>query len=151
MLQQVRVTRDNGGRPIHFIWQGRDVTADRRARAAQATAEERLRAVVSHAPIVLWSVDAAGVFTLSEGSGLAAMGPAAEGMAVGGSAFGSTGGSRSSRARGRSPRARPARRALAGESCAGMAEIGGARYETKMVPLQGEDGGSQGSSASRPT
>jgi PAS domain S-box-containing protein len=141
VLQQVTATRDNGGRPIHFIWQGRDVTEDRRARAARATAEERLRAVVAHAPVVLWAVDAAGVFTLSEGSGLAAMGPAAEAMAVGRSAFDFYGGVRVAEGDGQiTSGARLLERALAGQASAGLAEIGGARYETKMVPLRGEDG-----------
>ena len=141
VLQQVRATHDNGGRPMHFIWQGRDVTEERQGRAARATAEERLRAVVSHAPIVLWAVDQAGVFTLSEGSGLAAMGPAAEGMAVGRSALDFYGAVRVAEGEGTiTTGARLLERALAGEATAGLAEIGGARYETKMVPLRGDDG-----------
>jgi PAS domain S-box-containing protein len=40
----------------------------------QATLEERLRAVISNAPIVLFALDREGVFTLSEGKGLEALG-----------------------------------------------------------------------------
>ncbi len=48
----------------------RDVTAHRRAEAALRASEERLRTVVSNAPIVLLAVDRDGVFTLAEGHGL---------------------------------------------------------------------------------
>ncbi|MBN1976275.1 MAG: PAS domain S-box protein [Anaerolineae bacterium] len=41
---------------------------------AQAALEERLRTVVSNAPIVLFALDRAGKFTLSEGKGLEALG-----------------------------------------------------------------------------
>ena len=49
------------------------------ARAAERGAElqrsnERLQAVVTNAPVILFAMDAEGVFTLSEGKGLAALG-----------------------------------------------------------------------------
>lgn len=47
---------------------------------------ERLQAVVTNAPVILFSIDAAGVFTLSEGNGLAALG-LAPGRMVGQSVF----------------------------------------------------------------
>ena len=154
VLQQVRATHDNGGRPMHFIWQGRDVTEERRARAARVTAEERLRAVVSHAPIVLWAVDQAGVFTLSEGSGLAAMGPAAERMAVGLSALDfygavrvaeggggqiTTGGAPCSSGRSPGRRARASPRSAAPST------------RRRWCPSAATTAASPGSSASRPT
>jgi two-component system cell cycle sensor histidine kinase/response regulator CckA len=40
----------------------------------QATLEQRLRAVISNAPIVLFALDREGMFTLSEGKGLEALG-----------------------------------------------------------------------------
>ena len=48
--------------------------------------ETRLRRVIEHAPIVLWAVDEKGVFTLSEGRGLATLG-LQPGEVVGRSAF----------------------------------------------------------------
>src|SRR6185369_1116053 len=101
---------------------------------------ERLRVVVAHAPIVLWAVDRDGVFTLSEGSGLEAMGPIAERMAVGRSAFELYG---DVRVLDGEPVSRTGRgllqRALAGEACGGLVEMGDARYDTKMVPLRDAD------------
>ena len=52
----------------------RDVTALRRAQADLGRTQQLLRQVVSHAPIVVWMIDAEGTFHLSEGRGLGAMG-----------------------------------------------------------------------------
>ncbi len=52
----------------------RDVGEHREAHARLKQAEERLRTVVSNAPVVLFSLDAKGVFTLFEGQGLQALG-----------------------------------------------------------------------------
>ena len=41
---------------------------------ALRTSEERLRTLVSNVPVILFAVDRAGVFTLSEGKGLEALG-----------------------------------------------------------------------------
>ena len=138
VLQQVTASFDNGGHPIRFIWQGRDVTEHRRVREAHADTEERLRAVVAHAPIVLWAVDADGIFTLSDGCALDGMGPIADQMAVGRSAFELYAGVRMIENGGRSTTGDTLlRRALAGESCVGLAQLGNATYDTKMVPMRG--------------
>jgi PAS domain S-box-containing protein len=52
----------------------------------QATLEERLRAVISNAPVILFALDREGVFTLSEGRGLEVLG-AEPGESVGMSVF----------------------------------------------------------------
>jgi two-component system cell cycle sensor histidine kinase/response regulator CckA len=52
----------------------RDVTERRKAADALHESEARLRTVISSAPIILWALDRHGVFTLSEGSGLGALG-----------------------------------------------------------------------------
>lgn len=59
-----------------------------RAEAARdlMTAQLRLRAVVDNAPVVLFALDRAGTFTLSEGQGLSGLG-LAPGQAVGRSAY----------------------------------------------------------------
>ena len=48
----------------------RDITARRHAEDLLRASEERVRVVVSTAPIILWSADRDGVFTLCEGHGL---------------------------------------------------------------------------------
>jgi PAS domain-containing protein len=52
----------------------RDVTEMRRAQRALERVEERLRTVIASAPIVLFAIDREGIFTVSEGHGLAAIG-----------------------------------------------------------------------------
>ena len=52
----------------------RNITARRHAENALRASEERVRAVVSTAPIILWASDSAGVFTLCEGHGLKGLG-----------------------------------------------------------------------------
>jgi PAS domain S-box-containing protein len=52
----------------------RDVTDKRRAREALRQTEARLRTVVSSASLILFALDQNGIFTLSEGEGLKALG-----------------------------------------------------------------------------
>ena len=52
----------------------RNITARRHAENALRASEERVRAVVSTAPIILWASDSTGVFTLCEGHGLKGLG-----------------------------------------------------------------------------
>ena len=52
----------------------RDVTERRRGREALRRSEQRLRTVVSSASLILFALDQHGVFTLSEGEGLTALG-----------------------------------------------------------------------------
>ncbi|GAB4205864.1 MAG: PAS domain S-box protein [Roseiflexaceae bacterium] len=64
----------------------RDITAQQRAERALRENEARLRAVIANAPLVLFAIDNQGVFTLSEGKGLAKLG-FAPGQVVGTSIF----------------------------------------------------------------
>ncbi|MBE0533321.1 MAG: EAL domain-containing protein [Rhodospirillales bacterium] len=64
----------------------RDITARRRAEMALRDSEQRLLAVVSNLPVVLFSLDAAGVFTLCEGKEPEALG-LDPGTVIGKSAF----------------------------------------------------------------
>ncbi len=51
-----------------------DITARKSAEESSTSRERLLHAVVTNAPIVLWSVDREGIFTLSDGKGLEALG-----------------------------------------------------------------------------
>jgi len=52
----------------------RDITARREMEEALRTSEERLRAVIANAPVILWAGGRDGVFSLCEGQGLKALG-----------------------------------------------------------------------------
>jgi PAS domain S-box-containing protein len=51
-----------------------DITERKRAEEELEQTQQRLRAVIANAPIILFALDGAGVFTLSEGRGLDALG-----------------------------------------------------------------------------
>src|SRR5262249_18410632 len=56
-------------KPLGLIT-ARDIREQREAHRRLKAAEERLRAVVNHAPVILFALDQHGIFTLSEGKGL---------------------------------------------------------------------------------
>ncbi|HXH63282.1 MAG TPA: PAS domain S-box protein, partial [Gemmatimonadales bacterium] len=62
------------GRVAGVLGIARDMTNRKRAEAALRESEQRLRAVVSGAPIVLLALNRDGIITLSEGKALAALG-----------------------------------------------------------------------------
>ena len=61
-------------RPVSIQAIARDISQRRRAEEDLRTSEERLRAVVSNAPIILWATDNDGRLTLCEGQGLSELG-----------------------------------------------------------------------------
>ncbi len=99
------------------------------ARAAQRE-RETLRRVLDNAPIVVWAVDADGVFTHSEGKGLEALG-LRPGEAVGRSAF---------EMYADTPVVEALRRALAGEAFTSVTRVGERAYETAYTPIRDDDG-----------
>lgn len=108
-----------------------DISDRKRYERQRDAAESRLRRVVDAVPIVLWSVDAQGTFTLSQGRGLQALGLVAN-QAVGQSAF-------------ETYRHAPAveaaiRRCLAGEDVASPIEVGDLLFDTMLTPLRDERG-----------
>ncbi len=114
-----------GGAIVGAIAVALDITA-------RARAEERLRAVVGHAPIVLFALDRHGTVTLSSGRGLAALRRSPGETPVGHSIF-------------EVYRDAPtvldhARRALGGEAFTARASVGDATYETRYLPLHAADG-----------
>ncbi len=80
------MVRDSEGRPVRMMASFLDVTAQREAEQAVRASQAQLKTVVSNVPVVLFAVDRNGVFTLSEGKALDALG-LTSGQAVGLSAL----------------------------------------------------------------
>ena len=104
----------------------RDISLRKKNEIALRESEERLRTVVENTPVVLFALDGSGVFTLSEGRGLALQG-LKPGQLVGQSAF-------------EVYRDTPSvlegiRRALAGEEFSMVNEIAGVSFEVWYHPL----------------
>jgi PAS domain S-box-containing protein len=119
------------GLPLEVLAQVQDLTHLEVVRRSK----ERLEAVVSGAPIVLFAVDKDGTYTVSEGKGLEALGRR-PGQVVGQSIF-------------EVYRDTPAvgnaiRRGLAGETVTEEIQIGDLFYEGSYGPLRGADGSIQG-------
>lgn len=109
-----------------------ELAAVRRAAPAPSFPAERLAMVVSHAPLVVWAVDRDGVFTLSEGLGLTALGLRSD-EAVGQNVF---------EMFGDAPHVAAAiRRALAGEEFTEVVEAHGLYFRTWASPLLDDAGG----------
>ncbi len=104
--------------------------------APPAELANHLRAVLDHAPVVLFAVDREGVITLSEGRGLEALG-LRPGEVVGRPLWELYPESEEIRAH--------VRRALGGESFTVNARRDGRVFETRFEPLCGEDGAILGS------
>ena len=124
---KLRASRiDLEGRPASLL-QVRDVTESQRVRHALAVAEERLRMVVANSPVVLFALDADGVFTLSEGKGLQALG-LAPGEIVGRSVF---------EVYKDVPQiVENIRRALGGEEYTEVVTVGTLAFETRYTPMR---------------
>jgi PAS domain S-box-containing protein len=59
---------------VRFFEIDRDVTAAVMAGKSLARSENLLRTVIENVPVIIWAIDAGGLFTLSEGKGLADIG-----------------------------------------------------------------------------
>ncbi len=94
------------------------------------SSEERYRLITSHSPVVLFGIDAEGIFTLSEGLGLGAMGAQA-GDVVGKSMY--------ELYRNYPEVLEHANLALAGEESHARIKIGDQIFETWFTPVKDED------------
>ena len=108
-----------------------DVTRNKEMEEALHESEHRLHAVASNVPVVLFALNRAGIFTLSEGKGLAALG-LKPGEVVGRSVFD---------VYRDNPKILDAiRRGLAGETVTSILDVGDAAFETQCSPLPGPNG-----------
>jgi PAS domain S-box-containing protein len=142
--------RNAAGKTVRLVGTVHDVTAYRKMEAElrsrrQALEEEarvrsgelretefKLRTVLSEAPLVVWAVDKDGVFTLSEGKGLAAL-HLKPGEVVGKSVYDVYKDSPSV--------IDNHRRSLAGETVKASLLVADRSYETTYIPLRGKEGG----------
>src|SRR5207247_9224561 len=107
-----------------------DVTERNRQDRALRESKERLRTVIAGAPLVLFSFDRNGTFTLAEGRGLDALG-VRPGQLVGQSVF---------QLYADLPQAlADVRRALAGEAFSHVVEVYGIVLEASYTPLRDPD------------
>ncbi len=117
------------------IVNSRDVTERAKQQEMLNTSKQRLRTVVAGSPVILFSLDTQGVFTLAEGKGLQSLG-VRPGLLVGKSFF---------ELLGDVPQAvADVRRALAGESVTAQVELFGFEFEAQYSPVKERDGSISG-------
>jgi two-component system cell cycle sensor histidine kinase/response regulator CckA len=127
--------RDATGNIIGASGVGRDVTARVAAEEQLRQTLERLQAVVSNMPIVLWTIDRDGIVTLSEGTLLEKLG-LKPGQLVGVSAL--------EMFKDNEEVLEPMRRAVAGEPQHFTLPYAGVTVETWYVPIRDSDGRVEG-------
>jgi two-component system cell cycle sensor histidine kinase/response regulator CckA len=127
----VGLIRDEHDAPRFFVGQVTDITEHRLVESELQLRQKQLATVLAHGPLILFAVDAQGVFTLSEGAGLAAIGRE-PGEAVGHSVF--------DRYAARPDILGDIRRALAGETFTVQREVSGVFFETRCMPQRNPDG-----------
>jgi PAS domain S-box-containing protein len=109
----------------------RDITPHGRAPKAQERAEERLRTVLSHAPLMVFAVDAEGRFTLAEGRALLSLGMT-PGLPQKVSVF--------ERFEKHPTLPSEIRRALAGEAFASTVDFPGVILDVTYIPIRNDHG-----------
>lgn len=117
--------KDKGGEPLNFVLQAHDIGDRKSGEEALRRSEELLRTVISGAPVVLFSVDKNGIFTLLEGKGLGVLG-LTPGEVVGRSVFD---------ADAQFPNIREdIHLAIAGEAHTSIVNLGESVYEIRYTP-----------------
>ncbi|MBV9851198.1 MAG: PAS domain S-box protein, partial [Armatimonadetes bacterium] len=127
----VRAARDGAGRIQYYEGLVADIAERKQAEDALRAAEQRLESVVANLPVVIFTIDAGGVFTLSEGQGLKALG-LRPGQVVGQSIFDVY--------RDAPEVVDSIRAALRGEATSWTAPVGGRFFETHCTPVRDETG-----------
>ncbi len=131
MLESIGQARLDQPNAYSVIVNSRDVTERIRQDEILHTSKQRLRTVVAGSPVILFSLDPKGVFTLAEGKGLHSLG-VRPGMLLGKSFF---------ELLGDVPQAvADVRRALAGESVTARVELFGFEFEAQYSPVRERDG-----------
>jgi diguanylate cyclase (GGDEF)-like protein/PAS domain S-box-containing protein len=125
-----RALFDDHGQVIEYQGVGRDITARKLAEEALRQSEERLRFVTSAAPLILFALDAQGIFTFSRGKALHLLGYRDD-EAVGQSVFDIFAAL--------PKQLQYIRCALAGETVTSLANLPNAVLETKFTPLFDEE------------
>jgi two-component system cell cycle sensor histidine kinase/response regulator CckA len=128
---RVGLARDAAGKPLYLVGQITDVTERRLVESELVERQKQLSTVLAHAPVILFAIDAAGIFTVCEGAGLMAVGRLPR-EAVGQSVF--------DRYAARPDLLGDIRRALAGETFTVQREMNGAVFETRCMPQREPDG-----------
>jgi len=122
---------DKNGQVREWIGTCSDITERKRVEEALKESEERLRTIITNAPVILWTTDGEGVLTFIEGKGLRALGFNPTGL-VGQSVF--------ALFRDAPPVVENHRRALAGEECEAVVEMAGRAFESRYTPLRDRHG-----------
>jgi len=119
---------DDGGAAAGVIVCAQDISGRKRIEEALRESEARLRTVISSAPVVMFTVDAGGTITFSDGSGLSRFG-LAPGEIVG-----------QKLADVYPHRAEAFARALTGEAVSWSGTLDDAVFECRLTPLHDADG-----------
>jgi PAS domain S-box-containing protein len=127
----IGLVRDEQGAPRFFVGQIADITERRQVETELLLRQKQLATVLAHAPVILFAINAQGIYTLAEGAGLGAIGRQ-PGEAVGLSVY--------DRFAGRPDILGDIRRALAGETFTVQREINGVMFETRCMPQREADG-----------
>ena len=131
-IGQARLDQPNA---YSVIVNSRDVTERVHQEEILQASKQRLRTVVAGSPVILFSLDPKGVFTLAEGKGLHSLG-VRPGMLLGKSFF---------ELLGDVPQAVDGvRKALAGESVTATVELFGFEFEAQYSPVRERDGSISG-------
>ena len=122
---------DGQGRVTGYVGVAHDITERKRVEESLRTSSERLQALVANLPVVFFEIDRDGIFQLSEGKGLKALG-LKPGQVVGQSVY-------------KLYRDVPSiledvRRALGGEEFSSSVEVTGLIFETSYTPVRDEAG-----------